>query len=640
MGEGLPSIQLTAVAVDEASRLWVGTEDEGLGYPGSRLGEWGGVSFGLPGKHITALAARSDTLWVGTKNGLALWDSGFNESIRVYSTGHGLPSDTITVLSVCAGRLWCGTARGLAYFDPGGVPWEMSNPAGTPEWIYDVEVCGDSVVASSRSGVYVWDGVSWSDLAFSGDSVRCVVLFDGLVWAGTFDGGVYRQSPGGWEEVATGFFSPGVVDLRPRGATLWAATLKGLHSLAAGSDEWAWHYAPGPTSSELKDVFVDDSSTVWVAARRSAMVFDGTTWVRWDYRNTSGGIHTSDLSAVFVGEPDKPWFGHCCCLDTVGAACRTDRLVGLDRRGPWQAYPLYNIKTIVRDPLGDMWFGSDGIGLYRLRASDSSIVKHDADVSSDQIWTVEPRGAAEVWFGNAFQGVDILVRGGTPGLPSETWEHLDVLDTLASNFVTALSYDGEHMWVGTSGGVFVFQAATRSYLKHFGAAQGLTSDAIRDIEAYGVGAAWIATDMGVDHLCLDGNHFSLDTSDGIASLPVVSLDVDPAEDVLWVACHEGMNKIDLQSICRSLSKVYVYPNPWNSAESGGSGVSFGGLSGIGSGEIFTVDGIEVFAFENVSNGEEFFWGSDTEGTPLPSGVYLVRLRVSGATFTCKLAIVR
>ena len=156
---GLPSDWLTCLLADERGGVWVGTERAGLshmdgeglwrhyGLPSVGLvgaltevtalarygqGVWAGTrrgvaildpqgmcwrllgpADGLPGKHVTALAAdRDGGIWIGTSEGLAFWDAG---RITTFTLREGLLHDAVNALTVDAtGRLWVGSfVRGL-----------------------------------------------------------------------------------------------------------------------------------------------------------------------------------------------------------------------------------------------------------------------------------------------------------------------------------------------------------------------------------------------------------------------------------------------------------------------------------------------------------------------------------------------
>ena len=72
----LASNRLSRLAVDPSGRLWVGTLDAGASLL-TAAGEGAGtlnVLTGLPSSTVTALEAQGDTMWIGTTEGVALWD--------------------------------------------------------------------------------------------------------------------------------------------------------------------------------------------------------------------------------------------------------------------------------------------------------------------------------------------------------------------------------------------------------------------------------------------------------------------------------------------------------------------------------------------------------------------------------------
>jgi hypothetical protein len=122
---------VTALAVDDDGRTWVGTWGEGV-YRRDAGGDWipYRVQNGLASDYVLAAAADGGAVWFGTRpyfsaqgsrGGIGRYDLA-TESWRVYTTAHGLPADTLFseapayayALAMGEGGIpWAGTAGGV-----------------------------------------------------------------------------------------------------------------------------------------------------------------------------------------------------------------------------------------------------------------------------------------------------------------------------------------------------------------------------------------------------------------------------------------------------------------------------------------------------------------------------------------------
>ena len=121
---------------------------------------------GLPSDWVTALAIALDgKVWAGTGNaGVALLDP---KSGRVsgYRVKDGLPSDETTSIALFGGKVYVGTANGIGIFD--GSRWESIQKIGTVTF-------RNVRLAASPDGKELWA----SSVYLSGGTVR----FDGKEW--------------------------------------------------------------------------------------------------------------------------------------------------------------------------------------------------------------------------------------------------------------------------------------------------------------------------------------------------------------------------------------------------------------------------------------------------------------------------
>jgi len=120
--EGLRSLLVRDIEIDNANRVWVGSENAGISvidhnntlfdHGDDRQGQGLGVEDGLASVRITSLAEDQDgIMWIGTVNGLNSW---FPRPEPV-SSHFGLISDDIRVVRVDPqNNKWIGTSSGIS----------------------------------------------------------------------------------------------------------------------------------------------------------------------------------------------------------------------------------------------------------------------------------------------------------------------------------------------------------------------------------------------------------------------------------------------------------------------------------------------------------------------------------------------
>jgi ligand-binding sensor domain-containing protein/signal transduction histidine kinase len=277
--EGLSSESVCSLHQDREGSLWVGTIDGGL----NRLRDGPfttiGAQEGLSSEVTRAVYQHPDgTVWVGTKGGgaSAIKDG----AISALTTKAGLSDDT--VVSFAADReqaLWLGTIRGglnrlkdgkvTVYGTANGLPDAsvfalLGRPDGSL-WIghrgggltrfQEGRFFRYGTAEGLRSG-FVWtivegrDGTLWIGTAnglyiLSGGEIRPVIPEiaahvvhldpDGVVWAGSATGGLYRWKDGRADAITRreGLFDNNVAGiLEDDRGRLWMSCNKGIYSVA------------------------------------------------------------------------------------------------------------------------------------------------------------------------------------------------------------------------------------------------------------------------------------------------------------------------------------------------------------------------------------------------------------------------
>ena len=119
---------IMVVKIDHEDNVWVGTQSGGLIklYPKTKKIVYFGISpdnkdneeLYINSKDVyTLYFSGNDTLWIGTGNGLCMFDLRIKKT-RFYTTDDGLPSNLVySILQDDSGNLWLSTLKGISKFN-------------------------------------------------------------------------------------------------------------------------------------------------------------------------------------------------------------------------------------------------------------------------------------------------------------------------------------------------------------------------------------------------------------------------------------------------------------------------------------------------------------------------------------------
>lgn len=109
---------LTAILIDRDSQLWIGTFGKGLSVfsKNGRLIRTFDNDKGFPSNAVNCIKMDSSgKIWVGTRNGLAMFAPGKNPSnYKFYDSSHGIKGHVESVEEDYRGGIWASTSSGLA----------------------------------------------------------------------------------------------------------------------------------------------------------------------------------------------------------------------------------------------------------------------------------------------------------------------------------------------------------------------------------------------------------------------------------------------------------------------------------------------------------------------------------------------
>ncbi len=265
-------------------RLAVGTYGGGLSLLDEKTGQWEtyNIPDGLGDAFVyDLLKTKNGDLWIATWSGVNrikggnLKDRSKWELHTVESTKGGLPNDWVYGLAEGKnGEVWLATEGGLAHFTAG--KWENWNHAkglGAPyeKVKNDLAFKNDPAKVSSHHAKQKQEmGLQGIDAAYNPNYiVSLAVDRDGVVWAGTWGGGLSRYDGKAWKHFTVAEGLPGnhvfMLHIDDKG-TMWIGTNNGLARREADGKFTVLTTADGLFSNTVFSMASNGSGNLWVGS--------------------------------------------------------------------------------------------------------------------------------------------------------------------------------------------------------------------------------------------------------------------------------------------------------------------------------------------------------------------------------------
>ena len=345
--------------------------------------------------------------------------------------------------------------------------------------------------------------------------------------------------------------------------------------------------ANGLPQSRVYCLAQDQRGRLWVGTQGGVCVYNGQEFITY---NGPAGLPDSHVRAI-APAPDEPtvWLGHQYGgLSALAADGRAHpvRLPGLRRPG--------HVAALWAGPGGELWAGTEGQGLWRLRcrpATHDTVFQHATTrqgLPSDSVLWLGPGLRGQQWVATP-QGVAVLNRQTGQTLPAE---QAALPAALHGRTYSVCRVSDSVAWVGTARGLVRVSAtgpAGSWRVRHFTTAQGLCANRVLRVvqdaagqvwvntdqgicrasaptwrfscfvgrprlDAYqaddllldGEGSLWLATDVGIDQHLADERFTQFTTHDNLADAQVWAL-AQPRPHELWVGTRLGIDVLALSA---------------------------------------------------------------------------------------------
>jgi hypothetical protein len=604
---GLASNQLTALALDRAGRLWVGTQGAGVSLLAPDRKTWGLVNRfdGLPTDSITVLEAHGDSVFVGTTGGVALWNgSGISGAIPDGVNPSPFASNVINGLAQLGDTLWVATGLGIyrtRLSDP-SLTWTTVNlglyvpsPADLP-LTQALASDGHQVFTMVNDTPYrliapdEWQRAGNSDALGGvarlegGNGVITVSALNGIYrWDDAAPPGGPGLPPGDWQLIQGGGPYASSLDpdstrwvytvaSDPVGGVTYAANLDGVHVLTPGCIACPVSFPPGPPGNTVINLALQSVSTgskVYINTFQEGVGrFDGTSWTNWF------PVPCTRCDTTFF----TPIYTYALQVDNAGhkwVACWNGPMEEFDDSvSPpnfthhREAYFSEVIPAPIRhyfgwssaiDPDGGHWFGLEtnsftdpptplGLDYYGpsgafVRNFRPENTNPGAPMAGSQIRGLAVDHAGRMWVGYFGNGVQYF----DWPLPASGVPDFLAVDGTGGLVVQSIRVFGDSIWVLTTRDLRLYDARTARLGSNalFTPPAATAQNAVRPLEVGPDGSVWLGTENGLRIYHPGGavEDFSTDNSP-LATDLVLAIAVDPKTGAAWIGTSGGLNYYD------------------------------------------------------------------------------------------------
>ncbi len=487
--------------------------------------------------------------------------------LEPFGRERGLSLDSITsLLRDRAGFLWIGTRDGLVLYD-GHEATVFRHDITDPASIADNYV---RCLYEDREGT-LWVGTNGSGLdrfdrarrrfvhhrhdsgdpgTISHDSVNAILEdHRGFLWVTTQIGlNRFDRSSGRFERILPG---KGPVAGLPHpyayalledpGGALWVTTIGGgACRLPPGADRFECLPVgrDGLASGRVFALAADARGRVWIGGERGLDRFDPRDGTIVHVPLTGGHPGTVTITSLRIDPGGTLWIG-----SWRGGIGRLDTETGKllpVPEVPWLSRARVTAILVGRD--GEAWLGTWEHGLARVRSPALPARFVASGTETPDVMTVAEDDHGRTWIGTWGSGPLVVPPGSTqPRRPP-----LDLPDELSRGTIFSILPDGDGAWLGTTIGLYRLdpRRGIRAFRHDPRDPGSLGPGYVRAIVKDGAGRLWIGVGgSGVYRLRADGRGFTAYRHDPAnpATLPddyVTSLALDP-RGTIWVGTRSG-----------------------------------------------------------------------------------------------------
>lgn len=401
-----------------------------------------GVEDGLIQSQVTSMTQDKDGhLWIGTYGGVSRFDG---QNFSNYSVRKGLLSNSIQAIATDKdNNLWIGGPKGISKFD--GRKFEhflfQSPENNTSNQVRSIKTDGNNVWCYTTNDVYKLKNGKMQKILVSDSNIviTAILPYKDTLLVGDNSGHIYRTT---------------------------------------NNKDWdtLYYYVPGMSKPPLltNEFYHAADGTTYIAARQGLFKMHNDTARVVVANNTP--LYNLPVISIAEDSSGSIWLG------SAGAYKLTGKKI--ERYGKANGFTDNAITSILADREGNVWFGSDGQGVFRFSGDQFSIVDEQSGLNSEQVVALTSTPGGKVYIGTYVDGLFVYSNRQLTEVPTK-YKNL---------YITSLAAKGEYdIWMGTGGyGLCHLKGAERIFYQ----TPTLPSNTVISLYNDTSGRLWVGTSHG------------------------------------------------------------------------------------------------------------------------------------------------
>ncbi len=672
--EGLSSIDLTSVVIDNAGSLWVGASDGSLNALDALGGEFreirGIKESSYIQKRIRNFFVQGDSLFIASDFGVTVYLVSRSEFGDTYAN-FGFPVQAkVNAILLQRNQLWVATDQGVA-----SASLSASNLSSPTAWkryqtseglpsitISSVVALHDTVVVGTANGAAFFANNIFQELAqFSRKSITALRAQGNKLYT------LSNAGSGFSVEAITSLTSPNesiAVNTDRQGTALlinanvsdiWVGT-DSLGIAQRNGSTWRYFAPDGPQSNLFLSVAIDVRGVLWAASGISGR---GAGFYRYDpslpekhWENFTQQLYPimdfNDYYKVSVPTDSSVWVSSWgrgvveVVKDTIRRRIHSTSVPSL-AGAVQQDLSFVVVGSVAADPDGKPWFvdrtAIDGNYLAQLKNDTSFLYYKNSLAPTEGRFTamVVDRFGTK-WLANSepwnkpAAGLFYFNQNKTVGGSEATdgWGQMTTSDGLPDNNVLSLAVDLDgDVCVGTDLGMIIINNPRSPKLPSSKTgSRPLVGQTVQAIAVDGLNNKWVGTKEGVFVISPDGvqlvGQYSVSSTNGkLIDNDVRSIAIDQKRGIVYFGTEKGLSSLEIAAVhaARSFTTLEFTPNPYLIPTD--QLLNIQNLVANSSIKILSVDGKLVSEFPAQGGGRAFWDGKDANGKYVSSGIYFV-----------------